>query len=495
MKRIIVAFLSCVFTVGCALFRSKPEPYPTGVIFPVKAESRWEYDGEIIDRIEKKEDRLFFSTRGGRVFCIDPKTQKTVWRSKVSDDLVSAPVLGEKHIYVHDGLHRLFCLDVEGKRIWEKKIADGINPGMLASDGKVFLGTSEGELAALQGSDGAELWRFKVESTISSNIVGAQDLIIFGCSDHTLYFVDHAGRSAGTFVIGEIPLTSMAVDGSLLYFGTEDHSFHCLDLTRRKRKWKVRTGGRVDVPPVFDNKRIYLTSWNNVVFCMNKIRGDIHWWDMIPARSRFQLELIDNRLIATSQSETAVCFDVETGKRRGTYKAESQIMSNALWLDPFLLVSTYDEDQDITHLDLLGKEIAVTLKSAGKGASFTNEEVAFNASPVGFHKPEFSFFLRPMTIVPAGGYFYSFIGTGDREPVLESAEESKWEWYPEEAGVYEISVEVKDEKEKAETGIVVVVMDRIVEKEKETVEDEVENEKKSDDKKRGRRPPPPENTG
>jgi len=481
MNKTAAAVLMCFLTLGCAIFRSKTEPYPTGVIFPVKAAARLEYEGEIIDRIEKRGDSLFFSTRKGRVFCVNLRTQETVWRSKVSDDLVTPPIIGEENVYVYDSSHTLFCLNNDGKRIWEKNVPAGIGGGILESGGKIYLGTLEGELMALQISDGRELWSFKAEGAVQTNLVTVQELIVFGCEDHHLYFVDAKGRSAGTFKARGAIFASLAVDGSLLYFGTEDHSFNCLDMNRRKMKWRVLTGGKVVVPPVFGHKKLYFSSWNNVVFCMDKKRGNILWWSMIPARSRYRLELIENRLIATSQSETAVCFDAESGKRRGSYNAEAQIMSNASWIDPFLLVSTYDEDQNMTYLDQLVKEVAVTLKAPGQGPAFTNEEVMVKASPVGFHEPEITFFRRPLTIVPVEDYFYAFAESGDREPVRESSDESQWEWYPEAPGVYGISVEVKDEKEKAETEIIIVVMDKIVEA--ETSEEEADVDEKSGEEK------------
>lgn len=460
MYKIATAAVMCVLTAGCALFHSKADPYPTGLIFPVQAEARKEYEGEIIDRIEKREDRLYFSTRNGMVFCVDSRTQETIWRSKVSDDLAGASVLGEENIYVHDSRHTLFCLNEDGKLIWEKNVPSGISSEILESGGQVYLGTPEGVLTALQSSDGRELWRYEAGGAIRSNPVTGEALIIFGCDDHNLYFVDAAGRPSGTYETGGAVFASLAVDEGLLYFGTDDHVFTCMDLKRRKRKWRVRTGGNVVVPPVFDRKRLYLSSWNNVVFCLNKKRGDILWWNTVPSRSRSRLELIGDKLVATTQSETAVCFDAETGQRRGTYTAETEIMSNVSWADPYLLVSTFDEELDMTHLDLLGKEVAVTLKSAGQGSLSANEEAVFKATPVGFHKPKFEFFRRPLMIVPSRDYFYAFKESGERESVRDSSEESEWEWYPETPGIFGISVEVRDEKETAETEIVVVIMEK-----------------------------------
>ncbi|MFW6131951.1 MAG: PQQ-binding-like beta-propeller repeat protein, partial [Candidatus Aminicenantaceae bacterium] len=230
-KIIIVFFLNLIL-IHCSIFQSPVSTYPEGIIFPVEIETRFNYEGEIIQNIKKRNDSLFFSTRNGTVFCINGKEQKLTWRFKAPEPLVSPVYLGSKEVYVYSE-SSLFCIDSEGELIWKKKVPEKITSGIGVNKDKVYLGTKEGKFYSLAALNGKEIWHFKARKGIRTTPVFWNNQIIFGCDDFCLYFVSEKGQIIDQLKVkGEIRSSPLIGEGDV-YFGTNDHFFYCVDLKQR----------------------------------------------------------------------------------------------------------------------------------------------------------------------------------------------------------------------------------------------------------------------
>jgi hypothetical protein len=262
------------------------------------------------------------------------------------------------------------------------------------------------------------------------------------------------GKLIKKFDIGGISGHTLAADGSYLYFGTETKEVFCYDLIKNKQKWKVKIGGRLLVPPVFDEKRGFFSCLNNVLYCLNKKNGTIQWWSIIPSRSVYPLVIIEKRIVVTSLSSVLMSFNTNTGETVGTFEAEREIRSNPLWIQPYLLISLYDSRYDKGTLLVVRKEVAVTLKASLGSPQKINTQILFTATPSGFHMPEYEFSISRLQRLYINPYFFIFFREeGTEEIVQEKSEENTWEWFPEEEGLFGIEVKLTDERETAKTGV------------------------------------------
>jgi outer membrane protein assembly factor BamB len=207
-------------------------------------------------------------------------------------------------------------------------------------------------------------------------------------------------------------------------------------------KWRIKTGGKIVVPPVIAGRRIFFLSWNNVLFCLNKKNGHILWWDIIPSRSLYRLEISGTRIVVSSLSSLLVCFDTESGEKVGDFDAGQEVKSNPVWLQPYLIYSLYDELQDKGRLVFLKKVMNVSLKSSLESPQQVGKEISFTVSDTGFYKPKYEFTLKE----------------GEEKKVVQAkSEKNSWLWFPEKEGNYVVGVEVADEKQskKAEISFVI----------------------------------------
>ncbi|MBN1222870.1 MAG: PQQ-binding-like beta-propeller repeat protein [Candidatus Aminicenantes bacterium] len=464
MKKSIGVLGFVLLLSTCSLFKAKIPPYPNGVIFPVEKGDAISYTGEIISPMRTEAGRVYLSTRSGYVYCVEVAEKKILWELKLSGNLSIPLSLSPDSLFVCDEKHVLYCVNREGKVRWEKTIEGTVESEAVAFEGMVFLATGEGRLLALNSAQGEELWTFQAEKSIQSNIVAASKTIAFGCDDGRLYLLTSSGKLKGKFDVGGRIGNTLAADGSWLYYGTDQKEVICFDIARAKERWKIKTGGRVLIAPVFDEKRAFFSCLNNVLYCLNKKNGTILWWNPIPGRSVYPLAIVQKRVIVTSRSSVLVSFDAQTGEKLGAFDAGTEFRSNPLWNEPFLLAHFYDPRNDKGLLVFIKKKVSVTLFGSPESPQHVNTQIVVTASPVGFHLPEYEFTASRMFKFYLNPYFFILMKEADQEDVVrEKSEKNTWDWFADKEGLYAIGVKVSDEKEKKEQWIPYAILKEVPE--------------------------------
>jgi len=438
-RRSVCLFLAIgLFSVQCALFRERIPPYPSGLIFPIEETFSVAYGGEIDGLILRSDGLLYFSTRNGLVFCLDGLKKRILWKFKAEADFLTSPCLGAHGLTIYDRSNTLYHLDLQGQLIWQKKIEASIASELRENEGIIYFGLESGELIALDSNRGEEIWRFKAGGAVRAAPAFSGQHVIFGCDDGKVYFLTEKGKFAGNFSAGSGIRVAPVVDDDRLYFGSADNHFYCLGLARRSRKWRILMGGRISTEPIVDKKRLYFFTSNNVLYCLNKRSGDILWWQPLPSHSVFRLELVADKIVASSLSTQLACYDIETGKKAGDYNAPLDLKSNVLWLNPYLLVNIYNPEREEGELIYLSKQVKVFLGPYKTSPQKAGDEIGFMATAYGFFLPKFEFYLKEAE---------------KSEVVQEESDKNTFIWYPQKEGTYVVGVRVSDGKEKAEAEV------------------------------------------
>ena len=433
MKKTYLVLSLILLLGGCSVFQPKVSPYPDGILFPLEKAGEFLYDGEMIDPILKKENRLYFATRKGFIYCIDALDYKFLWRLRMQEVPKSPVFMGQSHFFIFDSKNNVYCFDLDGNSLWKISLKEEITSPLTEIGNSVFLGTSQGCFISIDVLSGNEVWHVLAQGAIHSNPVSFKEHIIFGCDDHYLYFIDQNGNLTDKYLAKDKILNTLLVDGKFLYFGTENYFLVCLDLKKKIKKWEVKTGARVLPVPVSDKKRVFFLAWNNVLYCLQKRNGSILWWRSIPSRSLFPLEVYKDKIVVSSMSSILVCFDVETGASVGSFDVGSQIemKSNPLWNSPFLLVNVYDRLTEKGKILQLKKVLQMTLTSSVSSPQLINQEISLSAETVGFHLPQYEFYIK----------------NGEEKTVAQAtSDKNTWSWFPSLPGSYTVGVSVTDEK-------------------------------------------------
>lgn len=184
-------------------------------------------DGEIDSSFAVSGNKIFISTVGGKVYSIDPTGSSvllydlgySVWRSRLA--------ITKNTIYI-PAEHSLYAVDMQGKLIIAKRIADG-NFNSIATDGeRLYAGSDDGNLYSLD-LEGNIIWKFKTNNSIKGIPVILQDSIIISSRDNNIYSVSKEGVLKWNISISDWP-SEIVEEKGIFYSTAYDGTIYAISL-------------------------------------------------------------------------------------------------------------------------------------------------------------------------------------------------------------------------------------------------------------------------
>jgi glucose dehydrogenase len=141
---------------------------------------------------------VYVGATGGPFSSIDVEEQAVRWTVALGPGEVGTPTLGDGLVYVGRGLlaaegpHDLVAIETDTGRIaWNTESPAGkqVHMGGLA-DGRVFAGSEDGNLYALDPASGAELWHEKLGHRLTTPVGIVDDTVYVSVEPHSVVAVD-----------------------------------------------------------------------------------------------------------------------------------------------------------------------------------------------------------------------------------------------------------------------------------------------------------------
>ena len=193
-------------------------------------------------------------TPKGMVLAFDQTSGKPLWKSRVSSEVLSAPVVSGGVVVVRCGDSRIFGLSVaDGKRKWVYERATPAltlrsGAGVTIADGIAYVGFAGGKLVALGVDDGRVLWEASVALPKgTTEIERIADITSLPVVDgRYVYAVAYQGRIAGVErgsgrVLWNRDISSytgLGVDGTHLFVTQTNGAVYAVDYSSGKSYWR-----------------------------------------------------------------------------------------------------------------------------------------------------------------------------------------------------------------------------------------------------------------
>ena len=180
---------------------------------------------------------------------------------------------------VGDG--RVLAINPNGSTKWSCEVpTDWVESSpAVGSDGTVYAGSWDGNLYAINPTNGVVKWQFATGLYIyGSPAVGPDGIIYVGAGDFTLHAILPSGVEAwhwlGTSLIASSP--AIGVDGSV-YFGSSDKNIYGLR-SDGTLKWQVATGDTVlSSPAIGSDGTVYCGSSDGLLYALAPADGTVRW--------------------------------------------------------------------------------------------------------------------------------------------------------------------------------------------------------------------------
>jgi eukaryotic-like serine/threonine-protein kinase len=214
----------------------------------------------------------------GRVQGSLPDKLKLLWRFKTAGAVKSSPAIVDGKIFVGSSDANLYALNIQdGKKIWSYKTGSGIEAAPCVIQGVVYIGSLDGFLYAIDSNTGSLKWKYETGDEIPGAAnwyisSGGGLRIIVGSYDNKLHCVDAAsGKEVWTYQSGNYINGSPAIENNMVVFGGCDAIIHIVGLEDGKRLGQIDSGSYIAASAAIDKGQVYCGNYGNVF-----LRADIN---------------------------------------------------------------------------------------------------------------------------------------------------------------------------------------------------------------------------
>jgi eukaryotic-like serine/threonine-protein kinase len=185
---------------------------------------------------------------------------------------------------------------------WVFKTGSRIFSSPVICENKLFIGSDDGYLYALDARNGNLLWKFSTGGRVSSTPAAYKNKVAFMSFDGYVYCLDQKSgkeiwkfKTAGEKVFSapgihgmpekdrklddpwDMFLSSPVVANDLLYVGCGEGVFYALDAITGQKKWEFKTGDVIHSSPAYANETVYFGSWDSYLYALNVEDGSMKW--------------------------------------------------------------------------------------------------------------------------------------------------------------------------------------------------------------------------
>jgi outer membrane protein assembly factor BamB len=238
---------------------------------------------------------------------------------KGEGNVPKVPVLEENRLYFGCG-DTFYSLDAQtGELIWKLRAA-GKSWSVAHFSGDCVYVSSPGRLHALSPEDGSERWHHAVDKRLGSPYAH-QDRVFVGSAEGTLCAVDaQKGKRLWTFNVVKAVTVASGIWQNKVYAASKDHSLYAIDMDDGNCLWHFTTGNKIYGTPYVSDGAVYLTSADQKVYALFAASGQVIWSFTTGSEIHTSPFEQDGLVFVSSRDRHLYVLDAENGKELWRYK-------------------------------------------------------------------------------------------------------------------------------------------------------------------------------
>lgn len=174
---------------------------------------------------------------------------------------------------------------------WRVQTGGPVRSSPAVTTTRVFIGSGDGSLYAIDRATGRSVWRFRAGSPVDASPAVARGMVVAATLSGRIFAVDEvSGRlrwslQAGpalplnTAVAGDWDLwaSSPVIVGQVVVIGGPDGVVYALDLRSGRVRWRAITTGRVRATPAVHDGLVVVGSWDGRIYALDLATGAERW--------------------------------------------------------------------------------------------------------------------------------------------------------------------------------------------------------------------------
>jgi outer membrane protein assembly factor BamB len=218
--------------------------------------------------------------------------------------------------------------------------------------GRLFVGTNDGLVLALDGSTGRAAWDRHLPGCIAASPAVAGPLVVVAtmgppphCGSASTAEVVAFRRDTGAVVWTHRDLTVESpplVVGAGIVVGAWDGTVNSLALTDGRTLWRFRTGAAVKAGAAVVDGTLYVGSYDGAMYALDAARGTLRWSTRVGAPFYATAAVADGRVVAATTDGVVHAFAAGSGRELWARKIGRFAYSAAALADGRVFVGSYD---------------------------------------------------------------------------------------------------------------------------------------------------------
>ncbi len=296
-----------------------------------------------------------------------PDEMALLWSFQTDSWIIGSPVLGSGRVYSGSSDGKVYALNLsDGEKVWEFDTNDDIEASPLLLEGAVYVGNLSGEFFCLDASSGQVRWEYKCDNSIYGSAnwsINPQDQrarVMVGSYDNRLYCFDaETGALNWSYETNNYINGAPSTDGLHVVFGGCDELLHILSVSDGTKIGEVWAGSYIPGSAALAGDKAFLGHYDNKLVCIDWRKKKIEWeyFDKENPDAFFSSPAVGKDCILIgSRNDHLYCVDRKTGQKIWTFQTRDDIDSSPVIAGEKVVVGSLDGRLYIVDLKN-GKEL------------------------------------------------------------------------------------------------------------------------------------------
>jgi outer membrane protein assembly factor BamB len=246
--------------------------------------------------------------------------------------IVAPPLQVGDRVFMGTADNHILALDATtGTLLWDFEVGNSVWGQPAYKDGVLFVAVLDKRVYAIDGESGEPVWSepATLEGAIASRPIVDSDLVYVTSFDGQLHALSLSSGELVWSASGQdwIWGAPALVDG-VVYFVDAQGNVYAVDSETGAELWTQSIGLTVDTSPVVVNGRIYIASLGTegteqgMLTALDIADGGQLWQQSTPAPLHTTPVIVEDTIVVALQSESALLigFDLETGSQQWQYQ-------------------------------------------------------------------------------------------------------------------------------------------------------------------------------
>ncbi|MBN1155508.1 PQQ-binding-like beta-propeller repeat protein [candidate division KSB1 bacterium] len=255
---------------------------------------------------------------GNTLYHIDLSHGTVQW-SVNAGDIDSEPLLTSQGIVIASLYNHVDLYTADRRvKLWTFKTEDQIHSSPTLADSDIIFGSDDGYIYSIDLLEGELNWKFRTDASVQSTASYSAVLnrVFIGSSDRNLYALNAAdGSIVWHHASSGQLLNGIATDDLHVVFGSTDSRVYCLDAETGDINWQFAAESVISTNPLIADDKVIFGSLDRNLYVLNLADGSMLWNKELKGRIRTSPVVWGDYLICASEDSHIYVFRASSSSK------------------------------------------------------------------------------------------------------------------------------------------------------------------------------------